>query len=80
MMLPAAAARFWAYRAETMCAVAVVIGMVSGVIGLLISYHFSLPSGPAIILVAGIFYLTSVLAGTRGVIPARLRPHRHRVA
>jgi zinc/manganese transport system permease protein len=80
MMLPAAAARFWAYRAETMCFVAVLIGMVSGVAGLLISYHFSLPSGPAIILLAGIFYLVSVLVGKRGVIPSRLRPHRHRVA
>jgi zinc/manganese transport system permease protein len=60
--------------------VAVLIGMVSGVAGLLISYHFSLPSGPAIILLAGIFYLTSVLVGKRGVITSRLRPQRHRVA
>ncbi|MGL4490900.1 MAG: zinc ABC transporter permease AztB [Rhizobiaceae bacterium] len=80
MMLPAAAARFWAYRADTMCLVAVLIGMISGVSGLLISYHFSLPSGPAIILLAGIFYLISVLVGVRGVIPSRLRPHRHRIA
>ena len=80
MMLPAAAARFWAYRAPSMCVVAVLIGMISGLIGLLISFHFSLPSGPAIILVAGIFYLVSVLVGKRGVIPSRLRPHRHRIA
>jgi zinc/manganese transport system permease protein len=80
MMLPAAAARFWAYRTETLCAVAIVIGMISGVSGLLVSYHFSLPSGPSIILIAGIFYLVSMIFGTRGVVPSRLKPHRHRVA
>jgi zinc/manganese transport system permease protein len=80
MMLPAAAARFWAYRAQTMCAVAVLIGMVSGVAGLLISYHYSLPSGPSIILFAGVFYLVSVIFGKRGVVQSRLRPHRHRIA
>jgi zinc/manganese transport system permease protein len=80
MMLPAAAARFWAQRAETMCAVAVFIGMGSGTLGLLISYHFSLPSGPSIILLAGFFYLFSLLAGNRGIIQSRLRPQRHRVA
>lgn len=80
MMLPAAAARFWAYRAETMCAVAMLIGMASGIIGLLISYHFALPSGPSIILMAGLCYLFSLLAGNRGFIQSRLRPQRHRVA
>ena len=80
MMLPAAAARFWTARVETMCLVAVVIGMASGVCGLLISYHFALPSGPSIILFAGVFYFVSLLFGRRGVIPSRLRPQRHRTA
>ncbi len=80
MMLPAAAARFWTSRVETMCAVAVAIGMAAGVAGLLISYHFSLPSGPSIILVAGVFYLMSLLFGRRGIITSRLRPQRHRTA
>jgi zinc/manganese transport system permease protein len=80
MMLPAAAARFWTARVETMCAVAVVIGMAAGVAGLLISYHFALPSGPSIILIAGVFYLMSLLFGRRGIIPSRLRPQRHRTA
>lgn len=80
MMLPAAAARFWTSRVETMCLVAVAIGMASGVAGLLISYHFSLPSGPSIILNAGVFYLVSLLFGRRGIIPSRLRSQRHRTA
>lgn len=80
MMLPAAAARFWTVRVETMCLFAVAIGMISGVAGLLISYHFVLPSGPSIILFAGVFYLASLLFGPRGVITAHLRPQRHRTS
>lgn len=79
MMLPAAAARFWAARVGPMCLLAVAIGMGSGVSGLLLSYHFSLPSGPAIILSAGAVYLASILFGRRGVLAARVR-HRHRTA
>jgi zinc/manganese transport system permease protein len=80
MMLPAAAARFWTARVEAMCAIAIGFGMLSGVVGLLLSYHFSLPSGPSIILCAGAVYLTSLLFGRRGIITLRRHPHRHRVA
>lgn len=80
MMLPAAAARFWTFRVETMCAVAIGFGMISGMVGLLISYHFSLPSGPSIILCAGALYIASLLFGPRGVITSRLHPQRHRTA
>jgi len=80
MILPAAAARFWTARVETMCVAAVAIGFASCVAGLLLSYHAALPSGPAIILSAGAVYLASVLAGTRGALRARLVTHRHRTA
>lgn len=80
MILPAAAARFWTARVETMCAAAVAIGFASCAAGLLLSYHAALPSGPAIILSAGAVYLVSVLAGTRGALRARLVTHRHRTA
>ncbi len=80
MMLPALAARFWTSRVETMSLLAIAIGMVSGVAGLLISYHLELPSGPSIILVAGFAYLVSLIGGRRGIVLSRLRPHRHRVA
>ncbi len=79
MILPAAAARFWASRIEPMCALAVVIGFASCLSGLLLSYHASLPSGPAIILSAGVVYIASVLFGSRGIVRARI-PHRHRTA
>ncbi len=80
MMLPALAARFWTNRVLTMCVVAVAIGISSGVAGLLLSYHLSLPSGPSIVLFAGAAYLISLIGGRRGLIQSRLRPHRHRVA
>ncbi|KQZ99545.1 zinc ABC transporter permease [Mesorhizobium sp. Root157] len=80
MMLPAAAARFWATRVEPMCVLAVAIGFASCIAGLLLSYHASLPSGPAIILAAGVVYFISVLFGTRGALRARIVHQRHRTA
>lgn len=80
MMLPAAAARFWTSRVGPMCGLAIAIGFASCVAGLLLSYHAALPSGPAIILSAGVVYLASVLFGSRGVVRARLVNHRHRTA
>jgi zinc/manganese transport system permease protein len=80
MMLPAAAARFWTSRVETMCVAAVLLGLVSCYLGLLASFHAGLPSGPAIILVAGALYLASLLLGERGLLRQRAVPHRHRVA
>jgi zinc/manganese transport system permease protein len=41
------------------------LALASGFLGLLLSFHFDLPSGPAIILVAGACYLASVLFGAR---------------
>ncbi|MGP2492354.1 zinc ABC transporter permease AztB [Mesorhizobium sp. PUT5] len=80
MILPAAGARFWTSRVGPMCVVAVAIGFASCVAGLLLSYHLSLPSGPAIILSAGTVYLASILFGTRGALRNRIVPHRHRTA
>jgi len=80
MMLPAAAARFWTARVEPMCVLAVLIGFASCIAGLLLSYHASLPSGPAIILSAGVVYFCSILFGSRGVLRARIVHHRHRTA
>jgi zinc/manganese transport system permease protein len=79
MMLPAAAARFWTRRLEPMCVLAIAIGLISNTVGLLISYHVSVASGPAIILTAGVFYALSLIFGTRGLVAGRLVP-RHRTA
>jgi zinc/manganese transport system permease protein len=65
MMLPAAGARFWTERLWCLAVLSTAIAMVSGLAGLLASYYMNLPSGPAIILSAGIIYVLSVLFGTR---------------
>ena len=81
MMLPAAAARFWVARVLPMCVLAVAIGALSGVAGLWMSFVAELPSGPSIVLAAGVVYLVSVLAGSRdGIVWRRWRRNVHRAA
>jgi zinc/manganese transport system permease protein len=70
MMLPAAAARFWVRELWSLCAASSVLALASGLLGLLLSYHLDIPSGPAIVLVAGLVYLTSVIFGPRDSLSA----------
>src|SRR5712671_3246228 len=77
MMLPAAVARFWARDITGMIGTAIGCAAVSGYAGLLVSYHFNLPSGPAIILVAGAIYAVSVLCGPVGGLIWLALPQRH---
>lgn len=77
MMLPAAAARFWARQVWTQMLVAASIALAAGYAGLLISFHANLPSGPAIVLTAGLVYLFSLSSGRYGSIASRRRPVDH---
>ena len=77
MILPAAAARFWAASIGGLILVAVGVAMLASMTGLLLSYHYSLPSGPAIILVAGIAYGMSIVFGTSGGIISQASLRRH---
>ncbi|WP_159998020.1 metal ABC transporter permease, partial [Roseomonas sp. 18066] len=63
MMLPAVAARYWARSVGGLAYVAAAVALVSSYLGLLLSYHVDLPSGPAIVLVAGGFWVFSVACG-----------------
>ena len=65
MMLPAAAARFWVRELWSLSAASGALALGSGFVGLLVSYHLDLPSGPAIVLVAGLGYILSVALGPR---------------
>ncbi|MBA4749426.1 MAG: metal ABC transporter permease [Alphaproteobacteria bacterium] len=71
MMLPAVSARFWAQQIWSLWTAAFAIAFVSGYLGLVFSYHFELPSGPAIILVAGVFYFVSLTVGRHGSLLTR---------
>ncbi|GAP38878.1 metal ABC transporter permease [Piscinibacter sakaiensis] len=79
MMLPATAARFWAAEVWSLAAVAGGLAVASACGGLLLSFHAQWPSGPAIVLLAGLFYLLSLLLGRRDGLLGRLlarRAHR----
>jgi zinc/manganese transport system permease protein len=77
MMLPAVICRFWARDISRMIVIAIGCAAFSGYAGLLLSFHASLPSGPAVILVAGCLYAVSVIFGPAGGLIWRLVPMRH---
>lgn len=77
MMLPAAAARFWARELTAMIMLAIIMAIFSGYAGLLLSYHSGAAAGPAIILVTGILYAGSVLLGPIGGLKRHFVRRRH---
>ena len=77
MILPAAAARFWAASIMPLLLAASCIALTGSLTGLLISYYADLPAGPTIVLALGGAYLLSLLAGPYGPVADRLRPRWH---
>ena len=77
MMLPAATARLWSADITMMIVVAAIVGMAASFAGLVLSYHFELPSGAAIILVAGAIYLASLALGRSGGLVTAVWRRRH---
>lgn len=80
IMLPAIAARFWGGNITQIAAIAIIFGVVSGYAGLVLSYNMASPSGPSIILMAGVIYLVSLAFGPRGGLVPTYWPGRHREA
>jgi zinc/manganese transport system permease protein len=77
MMIPAVSARLWAQSIGYMLLFAIGIALFSGYGGLLLSFHFDLPSGPAIILLAGSLYAISLLIAPAGGVLGRYLRLRH---
>ena len=77
MMLPAASARLIAQDMTAMIGIAAAQGMLAGYAGLVVSFHAGLPSGPLIILMAGLLYLLALVFGPAGGLLRRLKPGRH---
>ena len=74
LVTPAATAYLLTRRLPTMMAVAALIGALSGVVGLYLSYYISIASGAAIVLVCtGIFLVVALFAPQRGWV-WRMRP------
>lgn len=77
MMLPAASARLWSADMTAMIALSMAMGLVASFAGLVVSYHAGLPTGPVMILSAGVIYLVSLVFGRAGGLVSRLVPRRH---
>jgi zinc/manganese transport system permease protein len=77
MILPAGIARFWSRDITGMICIAVVSAIVAGYAGLVLSFQTKVPSGPAIILVATLLYMASVLFGSVGGVIRQMFPGRH---
>jgi zinc/manganese transport system permease protein len=77
MMLPAASAMLITQDMTAMLGIASALGMLAGYAGLVISFHAGLPSGPLIILIAGLLYLLALIFGPAGGLLHRLKPGRH---
>jgi len=77
MTLPGATARFWSKDLGATMLIAILIAAISSFIGLLGAYHQGLPPGPTIILVAGVFYIGSILFGREGGLVSRFSKVPH---
>ncbi len=64
MILPAAGARFWTSSVGGLIFLAIFFAILSSISGLLLSFYFNFPSGPAIILMAGLAYAISLAFGS----------------
>ena len=65
MMLPSIIARLWVRSIRAMVLLALLLALVCGYGGLLLSYHAELPPGPAIILLCVAAYVFSLVFGTQ---------------
>jgi zinc/manganese transport system permease protein len=77
MMLPAASARLITQDMTAMIGVAAAQGILAGYAGLIVSFHAGLPSGPLIILMAGLLYLLALMFGPAGGLLRRFKTGRH---
>ena len=77
LVLPATAARFWAQSLDFIMFIAFTFAILGCYVGLLLSFHFDLPSGPAIIISMGIFCISSILIGENGGLLRNRFQRRH---
>ncbi|STQ91475.1 metal ABC transporter permease [Iodobacter fluviatilis] len=75
MMLPAATARLWVERLPMLFAVSWLVALFACIAGLIASYQWDLPSGPAIVLIAGGLYCLSLLFAPFGLFIRRKARH-----
>lgn len=77
IMLPAAAARLWSQGLAVTLPLAALIGALCCYFGLVFSNQTGAPTGPAIVLAAGLVYFGSLVFGRAGGLIRLRRPRRH---
>ena len=77
MVLPATAARFWVNSLDNLIIISIIVGISGCYIGLMLSFYFDMPSGPAIIVSVGAMCILSMLFGSNGGFLRSLLPLRH---
>ncbi|SFC31412.1 zinc/manganese transport system permease protein [Marinospirillum celere] len=77
MILPATAARFWARQLDQLLFTAVALALLGSWGGLLMSWHWDVPTGPAIILMLGFLHLVSLFLGQDGLLKRWVHPGKH---
>lgn len=61
MIIPAAASRLLTSHLRGMILISALMAVAASLVGLLLSYHLGWPSGPAIVLVCGMFYAFAII-------------------
>ncbi len=78
LVTPAATARLLTDRLVTMVGLSALLGSLSGLLGLYVSFHFSVASGACVVLVATAFFLAAYLFSPRtGVVTQHIRRRLH---
>jgi len=78
LILPAAAARFWVQSATAQLVLAAVLAVFASYVGLLTSFYYDVATSPAIILTAGLVYLSALFVGPHGGLRHHMRASRLR--
>lgn len=80
LITPPAAARFWTDSIRKMIAIAVIIGVVSGIFGAFISYIApSMPTGPWMVVISSLIaFFSFIFAPKKGYLPMYLLQKHHR--
>ncbi len=63
LLIPVAASSFWTSRLLNIYCLSFVFGIISSFLGLIGSYYLNFPSGPSMVLVAGMLFILSFLFG-----------------
>ena len=72
LITPAAAARFWTNKLSTIFALAIAFSILSSLFGVFISYHYTIPTGPLIVVfVSTIAILSFLFAPKKGIFSKR---------